>query len=226
MAFLENVMNRDRQRSTLRTFVGRGPRLVLTEASKIDATATFVIMSWTAAYCESVAREFVEPLGDRLRHVQGVAQTATTWSQGVPESSFIVGSAWLHDIGYAPELYRTGMHAIDGALFLDLAGAPKEIVSLVAFHTGAEFEAEERGLIDKIIQFDRPRQDWIDALILADLLTGSGGERVTVCQRLDEIFQRYEPQHPVHRAVVRSRAYLENCAGRAAARVGLPDVRV
>lgn len=27
------------------------------------------------------------------------------------------------------------MHAIDGALFLDLADAPQEIVSILAFHT-------------------------------------------------------------------------------------------
>ncbi|MBA8805459.1 putative hydrolase (HD superfamily) [Nocardioides ginsengisegetis] len=179
-------------------------------------------MSWTATDCESVAREFVEPLGDRWKHVQGVAETAATWSGVGAEAGFIVGSAWLHDIGYAPELHQTGMHAIDGALFLDLAGAPREIVSLVAFHTGAEFEAEERGLIDKLIQFDRPRQEWIDALILADLVTGSDGARVTVGQRLDSIFERYEAQHPVHRAVTRSREYLETCAARAAKRVGYP----
>ena len=95
-------------------------------------------------------------------------------------------------------------------------------MSLVAFHTGAEYEAEERGLVDKLIQFDRPRQEWIDILILADLVTGTHGERVTTDERLDHIFERYEPQHPVHRAVTRSREYLETCAGRAAERVGYP----
>ncbi len=136
--------------------------------------------------------------------------------------SNVLQAAWLHDVGYAPELLHTGMHAIDGALFLDRAGAPREIVSLVAFHTGAEFEAEERGLGDALAQFDRPAQDDLDQLILADLLSGSYGERVTVAERFDGIFGRYEPQHPVHRAVMRSRPYLEECAKRAAARVGYP----
>ena len=134
----------------------------------------------------------------------------------------LMPAAWLHDIGYAPDLLHTGMHAIDGALFLDRAGAPPEIVSLVAFHTGAEFEAEERGLVDALIQFDRPAQDDLDLLILADLLSGSAGERVILPERFDGIFARYEPQHPVHRAVTRSRPYLEECAKRAVARVGYP----
>ena len=133
-----------------------------------------------------------------------------------------MSAAWLHDIGYAPDLVHTGMHAIDGALFLDRAGAPPGIVSLVAFHTGAEFEAEERGLVDALAQFDRPKQDDLDLLILADLLSGAAGERVSLPERFDGIFGRYEPQHPVHRAVTRSRTYLEECARRAADRVGYP----
>ena len=109
----------------------------------------------------------------------------------------VSAAAWLHDIGYAPELMDTGMHAIDGALFLDRLGAPVEVVSLVAYHTGAEFEAEERGLIDALDQFDRPEQDDLDLLILADLLSGSAGERVSLPERFDGIFGRYEAQHPV-----------------------------
>ena len=35
--------------------------------------------------------------------------------------------------------------------------------------TGAEFEADERGLIDELAQFDFPEQDDLDLLILADL---------------------------------------------------------
>ena len=114
------------------------------------------------------------------------------------------------------------MHAIDGALYLDRVGAPVEIVPLVAFHTGAEYEADERGLIDQLIQFDRPPQDLLDLLILADLVTDTAGRRLTVGERVDGIFARYEPQHPVHRAVTRSRSYLDECAARAASRTGYP----
>ena len=175
-------------------------------------------MSWTVADCESAAREFLEPLGDRWEHVRGVSLMASRCMEGRPDASLVVSAAWLHDIGYAPELHRTGMHAVDGALFLDMAGAPKALVSLVAFHTGAEYEADERGLVDKLILFDRPRQDLLDALILADLLVGPTGTPVTLDQRLEGILERYERQHPVHRAVARSREYLLECANRAASR--------
>ena len=161
-------------------------------------------------------------LDDRWAHVQAVASAMADLMTNQPGPAAIVGSAWLHDIGYAGELHRTGMHAIDGALFLDLAGAPKHMVSLVAFHTGAEYEAEERGLIDKLIQFDRPPQEDLDALILADLVCGPTGERTTVGARIDDMLARYEAQHPVHRAVTRSRDYLEECAARAAKRFGYP----
>ena len=174
------------------------------------------------ADCERLAAELLGRAGDRWLHVERVAAAAAELGRLGSVGPNIMPAAWLHDIGYAPGLVHTGMHAIDGALFLDKAGAPSEVVSLVAFHTGAEFEAEERGLIDVLAQFDRPLQDELDLLILADLVSGSSGGRVTVAERLNAIFSRYEPQHPVHRAVTRSRPYLEECAKRAAARVGYP----
>lgn len=172
--------------------------------------------------CERLAAELLRRVGDRWRHVERVAATVGEFARQGSVESNLLPAAWLHDIGYAPDLVQTGMHAIDGALFLDRAGAPPEIVSLVAFHTGAEFEAEERGLVDALTQFDRPEQEDLDLLILADLLSDSAGERVSLPERFDGIFGRYEPQDPVYRAVTRSRPYLEECAKRAATRVGYP----
>lgn len=179
-------------------------------------------MPWTVVDCERLAAELLGSDCDRWRHVERVAAAADELARLGSLGPNILHAAWLHDIGYAPDLVHTGMHAIDGALFLDRAGAPPEIVSLVAFHTGAEFEAEERCLVDALAQFDRPEQEDLDMLILADLSSGSAGERVSLPERFDGIFRRYEPQHPVHRAVTRSRPYLEECAFRAAARVGHP----
>ena len=143
-------------------------------------------------------------------------------AQSRPVGSAVLPAAWLHDIGYAPELLATGMHSIDGARFLNDAGAPDEVVSLVAFHTGAVFEAEERGLLEQLTQFTAPNEDDLDLLILADLLSSPRGQRVTVPQRLDEILRRYERQHPVHRAVTRSRGHLEQTARRASDRIDYP----
>lgn len=114
------------------------------------------------------------------------------------------------------------MHALDGATYLRSVDAPVEIVSLVAYHTGAEYEADERGLADTLADFDRPDQDLLDALTLADLSVGPTGERVSPSARLDEILERYPADHPVHRAVSRSRGYLEGCVERALARLTQP----
>ena len=177
-------------------------------------------MEWSPTESEQLAEELLAEFTDRWAHVQLVPRTLQRLDVGLQET--LASAAWLHDIGYAPQLVDTGMHAVDGAAFLDRAGAPLEVVSLVAFHTGAEFEAEERGLVDALLQFDRPPQDQLDVLILADLMSGPTGQLVTVAERLDEISGRYDHQHPVHRAVRRSRPYLERCAARAAAAVGYP----
>lgn len=178
--------------------------------------------TWTADDCERLARDILSDQPTRLSHVQAVARAARLLSAATPGDDLLVSAAWLHDIGYAHDASDTGMHAIDGAVVLDSLGAPRQLVSLVAFHTGAEYEADERGLSDRLEQFDRPPQDDLDALILVDLVSGPTGQRTTVSARIDEMLTRYEPQHPVHRAVTRSRGYLEECAARAAKRFDYP----
>lgn len=165
-----------------------------------------------------MAAVYLGETGERWEHVRQVADVATS----LPASQNCVAAAWLHDIGYAPQLDRTGLHAIDGALFLDVMGAPRDVVSLVAFHSGAEFEAVERGLIDQLLPFDRPDQYDLDMLTLADMSVGPAGQPMSVDDRIDEILTRYEPQHPVHRAVTKSREYLEECCQRASQRVRYP----
>lgn len=100
--------------------------------------------------------------------------------------------------------------------------APRQLVSSVAYHTGAEYEAEERGLGHELAAFDRPDQDLLDALTFADLTVGPTGEPISVSARLDEILERYPADHPVHWAVSRSRDYLEGCVARALARLPQP----
>lgn len=161
---------------------------------------------WSSVEAQDFARTLLESNEARWLHVQGVARRTV---QLAPDRDDLIASAWLHDIGYAPSVGDTGMHAIDGAEILRHHGAPPLIVSLVAWHTGAEFEADERALVDRLIAFDRPPQADLDLLTFADLSTGPRGEPVSVAQRFAEIFTRYEHQHPVHRAISRSREYLE-----------------
>jgi HD superfamily phosphodiesterase len=177
---------------------------------------------WNSAEAKELAASYLDGRSARWRHVSAVAESAGRLVRlGIAPPELEV-AAWLHDIGYAQALVHTGMHAIDGAAFLQLLDAPPVVVGLVAFHTGAEFEADERGLMDKLIKFERPDQDLLDLMILADMVSGPDGEQVTVEDRLAGIFARYEPQHPVHRAVTRSSEYLIEASARALNRVGQP----
>lgn len=115
--------------------------------------------------------------------------------------------AW-RDVQHSERLHRTGVHAIEGPLNLELRGAPVESPCSLLCDTGEEREADERGLFDQLTRFDMPPRDLHDLLNFADLVTDSVGRRMSVGDRLDEIPTRYVRQHPVHRAVTRSRSYL------------------
>lgn len=153
----------------------------------------------------------VPELGDRWRHVQATARRATDLQRAVlaDDQELLIASAWLHDVGYASSLIRTGMHAIDGALFLQELGYPERLVSLVAHHTGARFEAAERGLMTDLDRFRREDGPADDALTTADLTTGPTGLPMNVDDRLGEILSRYPEDSAVHRAIRRARPTLE-----------------
>jgi hypothetical protein len=68
----------------------------------------------------------------------------------------VVAAAWLHDVGYSADIAVTGLHPLDGARFLQDRGCLPLVVSLVAYHTGAEVEAEERGLLEELARAGLP----------------------------------------------------------------------
>jgi hypothetical protein len=120
------------------------------------------------------------------------------------ERDLLVAAAWLHDIGYAPALVATGLHPLDGARHLEALGVDRRLCCLVANHSGAMFEAEERGHSAELAAFEREDSPVTDALIYADMTTGPAGQPLTFAARIGEILQRYPAGHPVHRAISRS----------------------
>ncbi len=142
-------------------------------------------------------------LADRWSHTQGVARKAesATAAVGAGSCELLVAAAWLHDIGYAPELAVTGLHALDGAQYLAGAAWPSSLCCLVAHHSAASVEAEQRGLAEELAAFPMPDSVLLDALTYADMTTSPQGMSVTVEERLAEILRRYPPEHPVHRSV-------------------------
>jgi putative nucleotidyltransferase with HDIG domain len=86
-----------------------------------------------------LAERLIAPLGRRWRHVQKVASQAEEPAAALPEGDRedLISAAWLHDIGYSPEITDTGLHALDGARHLRRQGWPERVVGLVAHHSGA-----------------------------------------------------------------------------------------
>ena len=64
-------------------------------------------------------------------------------------------AAWWHDLGYAPALRDTGCHQIDGARYLTARATRTRLCALVAHHSAATCEAEERGLLDELAVWPR-----------------------------------------------------------------------
>ena len=121
-----------------------------------------------ADWAAEVARKLLEvPLPRRWAHVQGVAAQARSLAPILgDDADLLEAAAWLHDIGYSPELADTGFHPLDGARYLrDVEHADAVLCRLVANHSCAILEAEERGLADVLSsEFPSPDTKLNDAL--------------------------------------------------------------
>ncbi|MER7171744.1 HD domain-containing protein [Streptomyces mesophilus] len=157
-----------------------------------------------------LAGALLPPLGNRWLHTQAVAARAEEAGPAVPaeERDLLVAAAWLHDIGYAPEVRETGFHPLDGARYLASLGAPDRLVRLVAHHSGAVYEAEQRGLAAELAVYEREDSPLLDALIYADMTTGPAGQRFVFDERIDEILDRYDIRSDVNASITKARPYL------------------
>lgn len=163
-------------------------------------------------WAERVSRQLLEPLGARWRHTVGVGKRARLAGRALEpgEADVLVAAAYLHDVGYAPELSQTGFHPVDGARFAREAGHER-LAGLVAYHSRAREEADQRGLADELSAFDDERSIVSQALTYCDLTTDSEGRPVEPEARLEEIRGRYGASAPEVRALERSsRALLDD----------------
>ncbi|MFJ6883969.1 HD domain-containing protein [Streptomyces californicus] len=144
----------------------------------------------------------------RWAHTQGVAHRAAEVSQVLnQDANLLVAAAMLHDIGYAPRLAVTGFHPLDGARFLrDEHRADERLVRLVANHSFALLEAEERGLREELATefplLDEPLL--VDTLVYCDMTTTPDGDRTTAQDRVAEIRSRYGDDSVVGRFIRRA----------------------
>ena len=181
-------------------------------------------VEWASAYAERL----LGPLGDRWgRHTAGVAERARRVGGVLDagERDVLVAAAYLHDLGYAPELVVTGCHALDGALHLRELGHER-LAGLVAYHSGARFEAELRGLAKELAEFADEDSGLTRLLTYCDMTTGPRGESFTLGERLAEVERRYGPEHVVTRSLCyAARPWLEECVASTEAALRRAEIR-
>ena len=169
------------------------------------------------AWAEDLAQTLLEgALPRRWAHVQGVAARARSLTPAfAADQELLEAAAWLHDIGYLPELAETGLHALDGARYLrDVQHATPMLCRMVAHHSCAVIEAEERALADVLRrEFEPPPQPLADALTFCDMTTSPDGEPVNVDRRLAEILHRYGSEHLVSRSIRRATPMILRAVG-------------
>jgi hypothetical protein len=139
------------------------------------------------------------------------------------DADLLEAAAWLHDIGYSPELGETGFHPLDGARYLrDVQHADPTLCRLVANHSCAILEAEERGLAEPLSsEFPSPSSKLNDALAFCDMTTTPNGDVVDVHDRLSEIVKRYGPHDVVARFIRRAEPELVSSVVRTGQRLFL-----
>src|SRR5580693_8082585 len=137
-----------------------------------------------ADWAEGTARAILQaPLPRRWAHTQGVAAQARSLESILGnDADLLVAAAWLHDIGYAPDLVDTGFHPLDGARYLgDASQADELLCRLVAHHSCAVVESAQRGLDRTLLrEFALIDDELADALTYCDMTTGPDGHRMSV----------------------------------------------
>jgi hypothetical protein len=156
------------------------------------------IIEWAAKHASTL----ISPLGDRWLHTQGVVERAQQVGGAFDEEyrELLVAAAYVHDIGYAPELQVTGFHPLDGAYYL-LLHNQERLASLVAYHSEAQFEAQLRGQAVELNTIPHEHSTIANALTYCDMTTGPTGLHISYEERLEDIFQRYDEDHIVNRAI-------------------------
>ncbi len=139
-----------------------------------------------ATRARAVAEDLLSNDAALLQHSARSAARADEIARRIPHSrrTEVVAAAWLHDIGYAPQLQRTGFHPLDGALFLMTGDWPERVIRLVAHHSLASLEAPFYGVGHHLGVIEAVTGPDADILVSADLEGGSGEKAPTVEERL------------------------------------------
>ena len=173
------------------------------------------VEAWTLA-CSTLA----EDLPRRWAHSQGAGDRALEVGPVVASTSadaaLLIQAAILHDVGYSQAALETGFHALDGARYLRSLGVDDQVVNLVAHHSCAAIEAQERGLDNALAEFPMGPPALTDGLIFCDMTVSPDGLPVSVDDRIGEVLTRYGPDSVVGQFIARAEPELRAAVHRVA----------
>ena len=181
------------------------------------AAKTGVPSTTPPAWAWELSRECLAGMPDRWRHSVRAAIQASRWPSLFDHEAQTVlqTAAILHDIGYSPDIVRSGFHALDGAVFLRARGVDEEVVSLVAHHSCAHLEASLRGLSREMTSFPGHRNRKLtDAMTWCDMTSGPTGDEVDIEWRLADIRVRYGPESLVGKFADQAEPHLRAATSR------------
>lgn len=157
------------------------------------------------------------PLPRRWSHSLGVARRAQQLRAVLgTDADILEAAAILHDIGYSPAIALVGFHPLDGARFLrSQDGIDERVIRLVAHHSCALLEAEERGLRSALeSEFPMECPGLVEAMIFCDMTTTPDGDETRAGQRIEEIQSRYGPDDIVTRFIRRAAPEIQAAVAR------------
>ncbi|GAA0287866.1 HD domain-containing protein [Kineococcus aurantiacus] len=170
-----------------------------------------------------LARRLLDGVDRRRAHVEVATATAATIAHTVPpaDRDLLLAAVALHDVGYAPQLRRSGFHPLDGADHLAALGWPTRLVGLVAHHSGARFTARALGLEELLDAHPDEGGPVADALVYCDMTTTPDGRQVSLAERLQDAHARHrDDPAPQRRARLDREPFLRAAVARVQARLG------
>jgi protein-tyrosine phosphatase len=174
---------------------------------------------------ELAEREIGPTLPRRRLHDAAVDELAAAVAAILPEDErdLFLATLAIHDIGFSPAAAETGFQPIDGARYLEAAGAPERLVALIANNVSAAIEAELRGHDEAYERWPDEASALRDAVWFCCITTAADGSPIDVDERIDAWLGQY-PEPVVPEFVRRAREPIRAAVARTAERLAVAGV--
>lgn len=156
---------------------------------------------------KSKLKKYINENSYRFKHIIGVVDEMKLLLQHFDlddkTRNELINIAFLHDIGYSEQVIKTGFHPLDGALFCKELGCTQEVITAVMFHSGAYKDVKMNFpdimgcYINQNYKINDKSKIYIELITYCDLQRSPLGFKVSLEERLNDIYRRYGEDHNV-----------------------------